>query len=930
MKRNWWAFLVAAAMAVQMCSGIGFAVEDANNTGGQQDEAVVVKESEDVAVSAEAVAEAEATKANGKADIVFVIDSTGSMSNEISNVKANLNKFTEVLDEAELNFRIAVVEYKDITESGEEESTKILENNGDTWFTTAEEVASTLDKIKVEGGGDTPETLIDALGCMLSSSLSFRVDASKFAIVLTDANYKTDNNYGYEGMSDMIAALKETGVSTSVISSTSYESTYSDLYNETDGIFCNINGDFAEELVKLASYVESVVNPVTITLSSEEGEVSGDKVNYTLTAKITSSDEELTAENLLVTLTLPEGLTSLDPVEQTIDELGPGDSKTIIWNVQVPVLTEDANYTYSVNVDCDDFATGVVCVAQDSFSVIGSGAEDYRYVFGEDNYAFFNSYGAFGSGEIYITDEDLAAYLDNLKNTEISFTANRCASDGTVASLLSNDLKDWAGSCYGMSLTSALFKTGILDVSDWGADVVYNIPFSISASTGENNSKLESFINIYQISQYTDIGLQYELEEIGSKDFPSVMRTMWDKASNIGVFGAKQQPYLVRLIGNNGGHAVVCYGAESGSYTVNDTKYDKRLLVYDPNSSDTEYVYINKDFSDALFSNGYGYSMFGYRMATLSELNSYSYEDSECNYKAKLMAEQMSEYTLSTKTKSAVIIANEVVSGDLNVDFYQTEETVLDGEPTDNNVAVILPDANESYTITPANGESVNAELIFEDYALSVNSDADSAFYNPNGTVEINNAKGTTEIRVAANDSAFDFVTVSGEANGDVQVGFVDGQLMISGDLSDYTVSNMDIEKNEDSLTVPDDTDISVSLDDENQLDPYYDPDGDGAYDTEYDPEKSHTHTYSNPTFTWSDDNTCKATFTCKDGDDEQTLDCTVTEKTEGNQTTYTATVEFEGKTYTDTKTVTNRVPITPVKPENLFRNWWDWLKKFL
>ena len=35
---------------------------------------------------------------NGKVDVAFVIDSTGSMGEEIANVKDNLNKFTAVLN----------------------------------------------------------------------------------------------------------------------------------------------------------------------------------------------------------------------------------------------------------------------------------------------------------------------------------------------------------------------------------------------------------------------------------------------------------------------------------------------------------------------------------------------------------------------------------------------------------------------------------------------------------------------------------------------------------------------------------------------------------------------------------------------------------------------------------------------------------------
>ncbi len=70
-------------------------------------------------------------------------------------------------------------------------------------------------------------------------------------------------------------------------------------------------------------------------------------------------------------------------------------------------------------------------------------------------------------------------------------------------------------------------------------------------------------------------------------------------------------------------------------------------------------------------------------------------------------------------------------------------------------------------------------------------------------------------------------------------------------------------------------------------------------------------HTYGEPEFTWSEDYaSATATFICTSGDDTQTVDATVTSETtdatctEDGQIVYTATAEFDGVTYTDTKTV--------------------------
>ena len=73
-----------------------------------------------------------------------------------------------------------------------------------------------------------------------------------------------------------------------------------------------------------------------------------------------------------------------------------------------------------------------------------------------------------------------------------------------------------------------------------------------------------------------------------------------------------------------------------------------------------------------------------------------------------------------------------------------------------------------------------------------------------------------------------------------------------------------------------------------------------------------HTHTYGEPVFTFSEDGkSATATFTCTGCDDVQTRPADITHKvkteatcTEKGVTTYTATVVFEGETYTATKDV--------------------------
>ena len=192
----------------------------------------------------------------GQADIVFVIDTTGSMSDEIHNVASNIDTFVyELLDKFNVQINFALVDYKDITEN---EPTKLVKDGDNNWFRNPAKYTDAIYDLHVDGGGDTPETLLDGLGMALN--LDFRQNADKFIIVVTDAPYKVNNNYDIDSMETMIKLLKDKGIITSVISDNSYEKAYHDLYSETDGVFGDINSDFNQILLSLANKIGEIVN----------------------------------------------------------------------------------------------------------------------------------------------------------------------------------------------------------------------------------------------------------------------------------------------------------------------------------------------------------------------------------------------------------------------------------------------------------------------------------------------------------------------------------------------------------------------------------------------------------------------------------------------------------------------------------------------
>lgn len=196
-------------------------------------------------------------KVYAPADIVFIIDTTGSMSGEISSVKSTITQFVDELKNRGIIANLALVDYKDITSDGLD-STVVHMNGGSSWFMDTQDYKDEISSLRVSGGGDRPESVVDALE--EARNLDMRVGAAKFFVLVTDVDYKEENRFGIEGMDEEIELLKKDGIYNYVATSTYYSSTYADLYGETGGAFVNLYGsDFYTELVKMIDRIGEIV-----------------------------------------------------------------------------------------------------------------------------------------------------------------------------------------------------------------------------------------------------------------------------------------------------------------------------------------------------------------------------------------------------------------------------------------------------------------------------------------------------------------------------------------------------------------------------------------------------------------------------------------------------------------------------------------------
>ncbi len=118
-------------------------------------------------------------------DLVFVIDSTSSMIDNIDRMQADMTMYIDALENTKKDYRVAIVDYRDFADRTESERDYPYKVTLD--FT--EVVWEMLDGIRsldLGYGGDGPETICSALIDGLDQ-VSWRENAAKAAILIGDA-----------------------------------------------------------------------------------------------------------------------------------------------------------------------------------------------------------------------------------------------------------------------------------------------------------------------------------------------------------------------------------------------------------------------------------------------------------------------------------------------------------------------------------------------------------------------------------------------------------------------------------------------------------------------------------------------------------------------------------------------------------------------
>jgi hypothetical protein len=113
-------------------------------------------------------------------DIVFLIDSTGSMFDDIDAVKASAADIMDKIAQTVPDYRVAVADYRDFNEDPYGETTDYPLRVRTPFTNSADLAIQAIDAIQVAGGGDFPESVYYALTRMIDGSLLVGADGQSW------------------------------------------------------------------------------------------------------------------------------------------------------------------------------------------------------------------------------------------------------------------------------------------------------------------------------------------------------------------------------------------------------------------------------------------------------------------------------------------------------------------------------------------------------------------------------------------------------------------------------------------------------------------------------------------------------------------------------------------------------------------------------
>lgn len=185
------------------------------------------------------------TEESKAVDIVFLLDTTGSMNPSIEGLQKKCRDFAEIVRSKGYDCRLGLIGFGDLNWN---ESISVLEPTDD--IAKFQEAVRTVPRTS---GGDEPESSLEALERALK--LSFRPQAAVCFVHITDASC-----HHRDRIPEIAERLKERQVSVFFVAKADWQNLYGPMCVNGGQFFTLDNAGFADSLLKIAGTIASQIS----------------------------------------------------------------------------------------------------------------------------------------------------------------------------------------------------------------------------------------------------------------------------------------------------------------------------------------------------------------------------------------------------------------------------------------------------------------------------------------------------------------------------------------------------------------------------------------------------------------------------------------------------------------------------------------------
>lgn len=264
----------------------------------------------------------------GTTDIVFIVDKSGSMDSHITDVANNIEKFVRDLESKNVQARLGLVDYES------SKNTTYHDFGGSKFTTDTNAFVGKLKAIRTTGSDEEATTALSHIATSPDYTWGTGKNNRRFAFLVTDEDIDLTPKKPTKDAT--LKALQDAGISLTVVGKKYDEKDFDPLVKGTNGLYLDIDKDFADLLNKqFSNYViETVQEGRVYRIQTDTYEVIA---TTHLVTKATNQPETVQPATptvpgnvYYVEGTVYEAPTPLQPTHKELPETGSSQSAALV------------------------------------------------------------------------------------------------------------------------------------------------------------------------------------------------------------------------------------------------------------------------------------------------------------------------------------------------------------------------------------------------------------------------------------------------------------------------------------------------------------------------------------------------------------------------------------------------------------------------